>query len=169
MPYQSSRRSFAALRMRGALREVEVIAIVAVARGGVLFRRHGDRGDGDADLQQHLHRLREAEADQKADDRAAGGELRGVVGGDGLEVEGGAQAAVELVDTVADVVAGAADLFFDGLFLVAHDARFLARAMSSLMVSTSRLMFSIDALGTNCSAANFFFPITARIAAPAKS
>src|ERR1043166_3746791 len=85
---------------------VIAVAVRVVAR---LLDLVGDQRHGDAELDPPAQRLGEAEADEEADDGAAGDELRRVFAGKGLEVELLAETAIELVDVLAHAVAGPLD------------------------------------------------------------
>src|ERR1043166_192606 len=86
-----------------------VVIAVAVRFAPRLLDLEGDQRQGDAELDQPAQRLGEAEADEEADDGAAGDELRRVLAGEGLEVELLAETAIELVDVLAHAVAGPLD------------------------------------------------------------
>src|SRR5690242_1504106 len=95
----------------------DLAVIVPVA---VLARLHhlvAQQRDRDAKGDDAAEDFREAETDEEADDRAAGDELRRMLGSKRLHVEGSAQLAIELIDARADVVARALDLLLDRLLL----------------------------------------------------
>src|SRR5436305_6815748 len=117
--WRSSRRAAGATLCR-ATSNLAVIPIRAVVAGFRLLHAVREHGDRQSDLDDALEQLRESEADQQSHHGAAGDELRRVLGCDRFEVALLAQAAVQLIDAVADAVARGDDGVIELLLFVVH-------------------------------------------------
>src|ERR1044071_4687379 len=160
---------------RGARRSTRRLGDQEASRLGVaapVLHRDRDQCDRHAPGDHAAKDLRDAEADDEAEDGAAGDDLRRVALRERFRIEVRAQMLIELVDAVAHAVARAHDRPFDRLlFLIflGHHLLPAARATSAFSVSMSCLMCAIDSFGTKFTFSSFFFPIIARKPAAAKS
>src|SRR5688572_7893629 len=133
-----------------------------------VFDRDGHEGQRHAPGDEPAEDLRHPEAEDDAEDGAAGDELRRVGAGQHFRVEVGAQMAIQLVDAIAHSIACAQDGPLDVLLLIrlGHQ-RLLTRATSALSASRSSRMCSIESLGTKLTLSSFFLPINASTPATA--
>src|SRR5688572_15270649 len=130
----------------------------------VLDRDCDDR-ERDAPRDQAAEDLGHAEADDHAENRAPGDQLGCIRAGERFRIEVRADMAVELVDAIADAVAGAYDRPLDRLLLIGlGHYLLLIRVKSALIASMSVRMCSIASFGTKFTPSSFFFPIVASTA-----